>query len=236
MIPKTIHYCWFGGNPLSQEAKSCIESWKKYCPDYEIICWDEKNFDISSNQFAKEAYDAKKWAYVTDYVRLYVLYNYGGIYMDSDVEVIRPLDEFLTEKAFSGFQDERNVPTGLMASEKGHLFVRLLLSDYDNLHYDPKDLSTNVDLITKHFVEYGLVQNNTKQTIEDFTLFPQDYFCAKDSLTRVVTITENTYTIHHFAASWVPLYLKFKIKVRQLVGPNITKKIVALKKKLIKVN
>lgn len=232
MIPKIIHYCWFGPKPISEEAKKCIDSWHKYCPDYEIKCWNENNFDLNSNQFAKESYEAKKWAYVTDYVRLYVLYNFGGIYMDSDVEVVKPINEFLSERAFSGFQDPKNVPTGLMASEKGLPFVGLLLSDYDNLHYDPKDLSTNVDLITKHFVEHGLIQNNTKQSIEGVTLYPMDYFCAKDSLTRVVTVTENTYTIHHFAASWVPPYLKLKIRIRQLVGPDITRKIVEIKKRI----
>ena len=125
MIPKIIHYCWFGGNPLPPLALKCIESWKKYCPDYEIKIWDESNFDININKYATEAYEAKKWAFVSDVARLWVLYNYGGIYMDTDLEVIKPLDEFLYHKAFSGFEDEVNIPTGIIASEKNNNWIKV---------------------------------------------------------------------------------------------------------------
>ena len=125
MIPKTIHYCWFGGNPLPKLAKKCIKSWKKYCPDFEIIEWNEANFDISSAPlYVRQAYEAKKWAFVTDYVRLYALTSYGGIYMDTDVEVIKPLDFFLNHDAFSGFESEKSIPTGIMASKKGNIWVK----------------------------------------------------------------------------------------------------------------
>ena len=109
MIPKKIHYCWFGGNPLPEDAQKYLESWKKFCPDYEIIRWDEKNFDINQLPYVQEAFKAKKWAFITDYVRLYALYNYGGIYMDTDVEVLKSLDSFLELKAFSGFENEENI-------------------------------------------------------------------------------------------------------------------------------
>ena len=118
MIPKIIHYCWFGGKPLSPMARRCIDSWKKYCPDYQIKRWDETNFDLNSCTYIREAYEAKKWAFITDYVRLCVMYNYGGIYMDTDVEVLKNLDCFLSEKAFSGFESVDRIPTGIMASEK----------------------------------------------------------------------------------------------------------------------
>ena len=135
MIPKIIHYCWFGGKPLPEDAKKYIESWEKYCPDYKICRWDESTFDINEIPYVKEAYEAKKWAFITDYVRLYVLKNIGGIYMDTDVEVIKNLDCFLNEKGFSGFEKIDAVPTGIMAAEKNHPFIIELLHDYDNLHF-----------------------------------------------------------------------------------------------------
>ena len=111
MIPKIIHYCWFGGKPLPELAQKCIASWKKYCPDYEIKEWNESNFNLNSCDYVREAYEAKKWAFITDYVRLYAMVTEGGIYMDTDVEVIKPLDPFLKHKAFSGFEDEVSIPT-----------------------------------------------------------------------------------------------------------------------------
>lgn len=127
MIPKKIHYCWFGGNPYPEDFLKYLESWKKYCPNYEIIEWNEKTFDINLNKYVKEAYECKKWAFVTDYVRLWAIYNYGGIYMDTDVEVLRPLDSFLECQAFSGFERENAVPTGIMAGEKGQSAIKDLL-------------------------------------------------------------------------------------------------------------
>ena len=111
MIPKTIHYCWFGGNPLPPLAVKCIKSWKKYCPDYEIIEWSEKNFDVSSAPlYVRQAYEAKKWAFVTDYVRLYAMTTCGGVYMDTDVELVKPIDTYLSHEAFSGFEDDTCIP------------------------------------------------------------------------------------------------------------------------------
>lgn len=206
MIPKIIHYCWFGGNPLPDDAKRYIESWKKYCPDYEIREWNEENFDITSIPYVNEAYHARKWAFITDYVRLFALANYGGIYMDTDVEVLRNLDCFLTEPGFSGFERVDAVPTGIMASEKGNSFICELLSEYDGIHFlktdGTPDLTTNVVRITNTAVKHGLKLNNKKQTIENFTFYPKDYFCPKSSRTLEINLTPNTYTIHHFAGSW----------------------------------
>ena len=123
MIPKIIHYCWFGGNELPEESKRYIESWKRYCPDYQIIKWSEENFDVNSVPYTKEAYEEKKWAFITDYVRLKVLYESGGIYMDTDVEVIKPLDDLLTEPGFSGFELPDKVLLGIMACEKENKFI-----------------------------------------------------------------------------------------------------------------
>ena len=206
MIPKIIHYCWFGKKPLPELAVKCIESWKKYCPDYEIKEWNEDNFDINYCSYVSEAYEAKKWAFITDVVRLYALVNYGGVYMDVDVEIIKPIDDLLHYKAVSGFESETEIPTGLMASEKNHPLFRELLNEYNNIHFklfDGKnDMTTNVERITNTCLKYGLNRNNQMQTIRDFTLLPKDFLCPKSYITGEINITENTYTIHHFNASW----------------------------------
>lgn len=209
MIPKIIHYCWFGGKPLPELARRCIASWKKYLPDYEIREWNEQNFDINSNAYVKEAYESRKFAFVTDYVRLYALYHEGGIYMDTDVEVIKNLDCFLTLHGFSGFENETMIPTGIMASEKGSRWAKENLGVYTGRHFlkpdGSLDMTTNVEIITNYMLAHGLRQNNTYQDFPGlFTLYPKDYFCPKDHGTGQIHLTENTYCIHHFAMSWMP--------------------------------
>ena len=207
MIPKKIHYCWFGRNPKSELALKCIESWKQKLPDYEMIEWNEDTFDINENVFCKEAYEAKKWAFVTDYVRLKVLYDYGGIYMDTDVEVLDSLEDFLSNRAFSGFEDNCSVPTGIMASEAKHPFFAELLAYYNNRHFTLEDgtydVTTNVQIITETASNKGLRLDNTMQVVEDFAFYPNDYFCPMSWKTRKLNITKNTKTIHHFAGSWL---------------------------------
>ncbi len=218
MIPKIIHYCWFGGNPLPEETKRYIESWKKYCPDYEIKEWNEKNFDVNSNTYVREAYENKKWAFITDYVRLYALYNEGGLYMDTDVELIKSPDSFLSCTAFSGFEDETHIPTALMGSENHGEWVGYLLSYYDDRHFVKPDgtfdNTTNVITITNMTKEkYNIELNNTYQNIEGIlTMYPKDYFCPKSYETGNIALTDNTVSIHHFNGSWFGslenLYLK----------------------------
>ena len=228
MIPKIIHYCWFGGNPLPELAKKCIDSWKKYCPDYEIIEWNETNFDYRQYRYAQEAYEAKKWAFVSDVARLYAMVNYGGVYMDTDVEVLKPLDDILEHGAVSGFEAIDRIPTGLMACQKGHPLFSELLEDYNNRCFIQEngeyDLTTNVTTITNICLKHGLILNNTKQTIADFTLFPCEYFCPKDSLTKITTITDNTYTIHHFDGSWVSDEEKYTQRMIRRLKPVFTEK------------
>ena len=135
-IPKIIHYCWFGRGKLPKLAEKCIESWKKYCPQYKIVCWNEDNFDINQNKYAKEAYEAGKWAFVSDYVRLKVLYDEGGIYLDTDVELIKPLDKLIEDGGFMGFDDNGVISTGLgFACEKGNKLIEALLADYDGISF-----------------------------------------------------------------------------------------------------
>ena len=207
MIPKIIHYIWFGGNPLPEDAQNCIASWEKHCPDYEIIRWDESNFDVTSNEYVKEAYDAKKWAFVSDYVRLWALVTFGGIYMDTDVEVIKPLDPFLSHKAFSGFESPDAIPTGIMACEKNYPLFVSLLKEYDERHFINQngtfDMRTNVVTITNYCLDRGLILNNAFQEIDGFALYPNDWFCPKSHETGEIYLTSNSVTIHHFNGSWL---------------------------------
>lgn len=208
MIPKVINYCWFGKGKKSELIEACIKSWKKYCPDYEIVEWNEDNFDIHSNKYVEEAYNAKKWAFVTDYVRLYALYHNGGIYLDTDVEIIKPIDTFLENNAFSGFETDKYIPTAIMGAEKGNEWIEYLLSYYDSKRFIKEDgeydLTTNVITISKMTVEkYDIELNGELQEISNiFKIYPKDYFCPKDYETGDINLTENTVCIHHFNASW----------------------------------
>ena len=208
MIPKVIHYCWFGRGKKPELAHQCIASWRKFLPEYEIKEWNEDNFDLDMYAYTREAYDNRKFAFVTDVVRLYALYHEGGIYMDTDVEVIRPLDEFLHHTAFSGFENSKDIPTGIMASEKGGKWAKDNLDYYNERHFIREDgsmeLVTNVETITKLMMPYGLKRNNTYQDFKDYiTFYPNDYFCPINIITGRLEKTEHTATIHHFSGSWL---------------------------------
>ena len=224
MIPKKLHYCWFGGNSFPILTLKCIHSWKQYCPDYEIIEWNENNFDITINQYVKEAYESKKWAFVSDYVRLYVVYNYGGIYMDTDVEVLKPLDVFLDHTAFSGFESESTIPTGIMGGVSGNQWFKILLSYYDFIPFISRDgsfdLRTNVITITNQTKEfYNILLNNSYQVFLDgLVIYPKEYFCPKDYSDGLINISERTYCIHHFSSSWKPEYAKIERKIWMSLG------------------
>lgn len=237
MIPKKIHYCWFGGNSLPPLAQKCITSWKKYCPDYEIIEWNESNFDINCCAYVREAYEAKKWAFVSDVARLYALVYHGGIYMDTDVEVLRSLDDLLDYDAVSGFEAQDRISTGLMACRKDQpLFVELL-HDYDNAHFVKEDgtydTTTNVTRITNTCLKYGLRLDNTKQTVNGFTLLPYDYLCPKNVETHVLTITDNTYVIHHFDGSWLTEVDRLTAELNRKYSNILPKRFAGLLAKLV---
>lgn len=207
MIPKIIHWCWFGRGELPPLAKKCIESWKNLLPDYEIKMWNEDNFDVSSVQYVSEAYQKCKYAFVSDYVRLYALYTEGGIYMDSDVEVLKRLDEFHELTAFTGYESNGACLTGIMGSEKGGRWVKDLLDEYQGRQFIKSDGSLNMTTNVKYTVRLmkakGLRLDGTKEIVSDYVaIFPWDYFCPKSWKTGEITTTANTRTIHHFAASW----------------------------------
>lgn len=207
MIPKVIHYCWFGRGEKPAQAQMCIASWKKYLPGYELKEWNEDNFDVNQNRYVREAYENRKFAFVTDYVRLYALYHEGGVYMDTDVEVLGSYDQFLHHHAFSGFETDGNVPTGMMAAEKGSIWAKELLQQYDERVFVKEDgsfdMTTNTTVITEYMVCKGLKQNNTYQDFPGLcTMYPAEFFCPKDHRTGVIKVTPNTVCIHHFAGSW----------------------------------
>lgn len=206
MIPKTIHYCWFGRGEKPELAQKCIESWKKFCPDYEIIEWNEDNFDITSNLYVKQAYEARKFAFVTDYVRLWAMYHHGGIYMDTDVEVLKSLDEYLHHDAFSGFESQTKINTGTLASVKGFPLFAELLADYDNREFfradGTMDMTTNVETISNFMIPRGFIPNGEMQTADGLAIYPKYVFCPSYNKLDDKEYTKDTATIHWFAGSW----------------------------------
>lgn len=226
MIPKIIHYCWFGRNPLPPLAIKCIESWKRILPEYEIKEWNEDNFNLDMYPYAREAYDNRKFAFVTDIVRLYALFNEGGVYMDTDVEILKPLDPFLHHAAFSGFESENSFPTGLMAAEKGSKWAKDNLEWYNDKHFvkddETLDTTTNVVIIMKVLEKYHFKLDNTYQEVSGyFTIYPKEYFCPKDYDTKKIHLTDNTVAIHHFDGSWHSKSDKMKELLCKILGTKL---------------
>ena len=206
MIPKKIHYCWFGKKPIPENTLKYIDSWKKYLPDCEIKEWNESNFDINQFKYTKEAYFAKKYAFVSDVARLHALVTEGGLYFDTDILVLKPFDPYLwSQKAFIGFELETFIGTGIIAAEANHPLFKDFLVSYKSksffkgLNYN---LETNVYQITDFFAKKGLLRNNTKQVIEDVLVLPQNYFCNKDWESGKYYNNENSYTIHDYQSTW----------------------------------
>ena len=206
-IPKVIHYCWFGGNPKPKLAEKCIKSWKKYCPDYEIVEWNEGNFDLSTApKYVQQAMAAGRWAFVTDYVRLRALTEQGGVYMDTDVELVKPLNPYLKHQAFAGFESQERIQTGLLACEKDFPLFLEFLHHYDTASFllpdGTPDTTTNVQVLTDLCLQKGLVCNDRPQTVVGLTIYPREIFCPVDFDTRVLHKTRKTVAIHWFSGSW----------------------------------
>lgn len=205
MIPKVIHYCWFGRGEKSKLTRQCIDSWQKHCPDYKIIEWNEDNFNIDMNEYTRMCYQSKKWAFLSDYVRLVVVYHNGGIYFDTDVEVIRSFDELLDSDAFFGFENNEYVATGLgFGSKKGHCSVYYMLEEYNDFLDGKSEVTKCPQLNTAGLLKIGLVQNGKLQRLEyDTIIYPMDYFNPLDDATGKLHITEYTYSINHYGKSWM---------------------------------
>ena len=206
-IPKIIHYCWFGGQPKPELAEKCIRSWKKHCPDYEILEWNEENFDVTgAPEYVRQAYEHRRWAFVSDYVRLKALTEMGGIYMDTDVEVIKPLDPYRKHRAFAGFEHPERVQTGLLACEKGFPLFLDFMAYYDTASFlrsdGTADVTTTVEVLTRLCLARGMVCNDCYQEVEGLALYPREVFCPVDFDSKKLKKTRQTVTIHWFSGSW----------------------------------
>ncbi len=229
-IPKVIHYCWFGKGKMPALSEKCIKSWEKYCPEYKIVCWNEDNFNVNENRYAKEAYEAGKWAFVSDYVRLKVLYEQGGIYLDTDVELIKPLDLLIQEHGFIGFETSGNLSTGLgFACEKGNELVGAILKDYDDISFvlpdGTFDLTPCPDRNTKTLTELGLDTGVKDQMFMGMHILPEEFLCPVNYYTGKKTITKNTYSIHHYCASWTSATSKRTIFIKRIIGVKLYEKL-----------
>lgn len=215
MIPKIIHYCWFGRNPLPELAQKCIASWRKHLPDYEIKEWNEDNFDVNIIPYTAEAYAMKKYAFVSDYARFWILYKYGGLYFDTDVEVICPMDDIIAKGAFMGCETDIMkgatdvaVAPGLgLGVNPGLGLIKEMLELYKTLHFefrpDIRSQQTIVHITTRILQKYGLENLKVPQLVKDIWIYPSDYFCPINVTTNRLHITSNTRTIHHYAGTWI---------------------------------
>lgn len=240
MIPKTIHYCWFGGNKKNNEINSYIQSWKKYFPDYEIIEWNESNFDIKCCDYVWEAYKSKKWAFVSDYARFRILYEHGGIYFDTDVEIIKSFNDVLKNGAFMGCEKSLNgdemINPGLgMAANRHMIIYKEILDYYEKIHFSSEHVLTVVDHTTAIMERYGFKRIPQKQVIKGINIYPSEYFCPIDMRTGKINVCTDTYSIHHYKGSWQSSYSRFKTKARKFVGPSIANIISKLKRKHLNV-
>lgn len=223
--PKVIHYCWFGGAPLPPLAKKCIASWKRYLPEYEIKEWNEDNFDINITPFVREAYDAGKYAFVSDYARLWCVYQHGGVYFDTDVEVIAPMDDILECGGYMAYEKHEHTPEcrgyvnlGLgFASAAGNPILADIMSYYENTHYLLPDGSENkitiVLITTKVLEKYGLsMMGKLVELPHGITVYPWEYFCPIEYPYKKIEKTANTRTIHHYSESWLSVWERFIIR------------------------
>jgi mannosyltransferase OCH1-like enzyme len=235
MIPKIIHYCWFGGKPKPQIVEDYIQSWKKYLPDYKIIEWNEDNFDVTKHLYTKQANESGKFAFVSDYCRLYVLKEFGGIYLDTDVQMLKSLDPLLNHQVFMGFEDDRWVGASVIGAEKNALFIDELLSLYNDrkfiLENKKFDITPNVVIITDYLKSKNVVTDEGINHYENkLIIYTKDYFSPKVFDTKKIELTENTYSIHHFSQTWTSAKHQFiqkgKFVLIKILGVKKTRKII----------
>lgn len=207
-IPKIIHYCWLSNEEFPELVQKCISSWKGKLPDYEIKCWNTDNFDVNVCRYTKEAFQEKKYAFVSDYIRLYALYNEGGIYLDSDIEVLKNFDDLLDNCAFTGFENSHAITAWIFGSKKGNPLFKEFLDYYVGrpfiLSNGEYDLTPNSVPITEMCKNHGLILDGKNQVLDNIVIYPQDYFCPYNRASEEINITDNTYTIHYFNGAWIP--------------------------------
>lgn len=222
MIPKIIHYCWFGGKTLPSDVMKCIETWKKYCPDYEIKRWDESNFDVNSHPFMRAAYEAKAWAFVSDYARLKVVYDNGGIYLDTDVELLKNLDFLLENQCYIGIQQPESLcNTGLgFGAEKQNLIVGEMMKCYDSISFSNQEKNTFACpwLNDKVIRSFGTVDNNEVTCLESVTVYPSRFFDPISTGNTKNLLCNETISIHHYAATWTSTGTRIKRKIIRAFG------------------
>lgn len=211
MIPHKIHYCWFGYNKKPQLIQKCIASWQKYLPEWEIIEWNESNYDVTKNNYIAEAYREKKWAFVVDFARFDILNQYGGVFLDTDVELFKPIpDNFLKYEAFTGFESDKTINPGLIyASVPGQDMLQKIVAEYEKKHFGQKingRIENIVDVVTAVLNGQGLKGNNAFQIVNGVAVFPKEYFCCFNHEIQAFETTENTISVHHYFASWSPWY------------------------------
>ncbi len=224
MIPKIIHYCWLSGEDFPPSVQKCIQSWKSILHDYEFILWDTKRFDINSVKYVKEAFEAKKYAFASDYIRLYALYNYGGIYLDSDIEVYKSFNELLNNKAFTGFEDEANIGAWMFGSEKGNPLFRELLDYYNGKSFIFPDgsynMTANVVPVTNTLLKYGLKPNGRFQDLGNIVIYPREFFCPYNPFVddgMDLYMSDKTYCKHLFDGAWYDPKQKELLKKKHVI-------------------
>jgi len=237
-IPKIIHYCWFGKGDKPQDVIEYINDWGRMLPEYKIIEWNEENFDVTINDYVKEAYEAKKYAFVSDYARLFALYHQGGIYLDTDVEVLKAFDDLLENDVVLGFEEKNFIATSTICASKNSPFIKEFMCIYHDKHFilpnGENDLTTNVTKITTLLEKYGLVTDGNEQKVttnnESVTVLERVKFSPYDYITQANYTNESTYAVHHFGATWASSSFKFKKIIKSLIikvlGSNNYKKLM----------
>ncbi len=233
MIPKTIHYCWFGRGQKPKLVQRCIATWRKILPEYNIVEWNEDNFDVGCNTFVRQAYDKRNFAFVSDYARAKALYENGGIYLDTDVEVLKSFDVFLAHKMFAGFEEKSFVGTCVMGAEKGAPLLKTYMEHYEGTSYILPDGSfykdTNVVLLTHLLEENGLVRDDSLREVCGVTVYPRTWFSPYDYINGISYITGDSHAIHHFAQLWLPKRTRLKSDIKRaaikLIGGERIKKL-----------
>lgn len=239
MIPKKIHYCWFGNNPKSNLIQKCIASWRKFLPEWEIIEWNEANYDVNKNEYISEAYKQKKWAFVVDYARFDILNQCGGIFFDTDVEVLKPIPEKLLEhSAFTGFESDKTINPGLVfAAEAKHPMLQEIMSVYEHKKFGEMingRIENIVDIVTGIMDKNGLKKDNSFQIVEGIAVYPKEYFCCFNHEIQAFEICDETISVHHYAASWSPWYRKSYFKMIKIVAKILGKERYLKLKRMIK--